>query len=395
MRQPPRRRPSLLVLVMISSIGPLALQVLVPAMPGLASDFHTDFSVTQMSLSVYLIGIVAGQLVYGPLSDRFGRRPVLIAGLVVYVGGTLFCLVAWDIGALIIGRAFQALGGSAGIVLARAIIRDIHDREGSAQMLAYVTACMIVAPMIGAIAGGYLYEWYGWQSVMLLALAIGLLVTGVCIVVLSETNTRRTSRTSFRDMTRDCARLLGKRLFLGYALQVSFTTATFFTFLGGASAVAVDIYGRSPSEYALLFVLVPGGYMTGNVISGRIGRRVGIDRMITIGTAFSSTAALVMMVLFVSGWFSLIHFFVLAGVMSLGNGFSMPNGFAGIVSVEPGRAGTASGLSGAMQMGLGAMAMTIVGHTVADSPMPVIVIMLVLALLALIAHLHGTRGNVP
>ena len=395
MRQPPRRRPSLLVLVMISSIGPLALQVLVPAMPGLASDFHTDFSVTQLSLTVYLIGIVAGQLVYGPLSDRFGRRPVLIAGLVVYVAATLFCLVAWSIEALIIGRGFQALGGSAGIVLARAIIRDIHDREGSAQMLAYVTAGMIVAPMIGAIAGGYLYEWYGWQSVMLLALAIGLLVTGVCIAVLSETNTRRMSRTSIRDMTRDWVRLLGKRLFLGYALQVSFTTAAFFTFLGGASAVAVDIYGRSPSEYALLFVLVPGGYMTGNVISGRIGRRVGIDRKITIGASLSSAAALVMMVLFVSGWFGLIHFFVLAGVMSLGNGFSMPNGFAGIVSVEPGRAGTASGLSGAMQMGLGATAMTIVGHTLTDSPMPVIVIMFVLALLALIAHLHGTRGNVP
>ena len=395
MRQPPVRRPSLLVLVMISSIGPLALQVLVPAMPGLASDFHTDFSITQMSLSVYLVGMVAGQLVYGPLSDRFGRRPVLMAGLVVYVGGTLFCLVAWDIVPLIIGRAFQALGGSAGIVLARAIIRDIHDREGSAQMLAYVTAGMILAPMIGAIAGGYLYEWYGWQSVMLLVLVIGVLVTGACIVALSETNTRRTSRTSFPDMVRDCAGLLRRRRFQGYALQVAFTTATFFTFLGGASAVAVVIYGRSPSEYALWFVLVSGSYMTGNFISGRISRRVGIDRMITIGTVASSTAALVMMVLFVSGWFGLVHFFVLAGMMSLGNGFSMPNGFAGIVSVDPGRAGTASGLSGALQMGLGAIAMTVVGHTMTESPMPVIVIMLVLALLALIAHLHGTRGDVP
>ncbi len=385
----------MLVLVMIASIGPLALQVLVPAMPGLASDFDTDFSVTQLSLSVYLIGIVAGQLVYGPFSDRFGRRPVLITGLVVYIGGTLFCLVAWNIEALIIGRALQALGGSAGIVLARAIIRDMHDREGSAQMLAYVTAGMIVAPMVGAIAGGYLYEWYGWQSVMILALTIGLLVTGVCIVVLSETNTKRTSRTSFRDMVRDCARLLGKRLFLGYALQVSFTTATFFTFLGGASAVAVTIYERSPSEYALWFMLVSGSYMTGNFISGRISRRIGIDRMITIGTTVSSLAALVMVALFLFGWFGLVHFFVLAGVMSLGNGFSMPNGFAGIVSVEPGRAGTASGLSGALQMGLGAIAMTVVGHTLTDSAMPVIVIMLILAFLALIAHVHGTGGDAP
>ena len=191
-------------------------------------------------------------------------------------------------------------------------------------MLAYVTAGMILAPMIGAIAGGYLYEWYGWQSVMLLVLAIGVLVTGACIVALGETNTRRTSRTSFRDMARDCARLLRKRRFLGYALQVAFTTASFFTFLGGASAVAVDIYGRSPSEYALWFILVSGSYMTGNFISGRISRRVGIDRMITIGTVVSSAAALVMMILFVSGWFGLVHFFLLAGMMSLGNGFSMP-----------------------------------------------------------------------
>ena len=381
----------MLVLVMIASIGPLALQVLVPAMPGLAHDFDTDFSVTQLSLTVYLIGIVAGQLAYGPLSDRFGRRPVLINGLAIYIGGTLFCLVAWNIEALIVGRGLQALGGSAGIVLARAIIRDMYDREGSAQMLAYVTAGMIVAPMVGAIAGGYLYEWYGWHAVMILALAIGILVAGVCFVSVGETNTQRTSRTSFRDMRRDCARLLGMRLFLGYALQVTFTTATFFTFLGGASAVAVSIYGRSPSEYALWFMLVSGCYMTGNFISGRISRRVGIDRMITIGTAVSASAALVMTATFLLGWFELVHFFLLAGVMSLGNGFSMPNGFAGLVSVEPRRAGTASGLSGALQMGLGAVAMTIVGHTLTDSVMPIIIIMLILAFLAVITHVHGTR----
>ncbi len=392
MRHAKVRRPSLWVLVMISSISPLALQALVPAMPGLARDFGTSFSITQMSLSVYLVGMVVGQLVYGPLSDRFGRRPVLLAGLSIYVCGTLFCLVAGDIAPLIFGRALQALGGSAGMVLARAIIRDVYDSESSAQMISYTTAGMILAPMIGPIIGGYLYEWYGWQAVIWLVLAIGIVVTGVCVLALQETNIFRSSSVSFRDMVRGCGVLLRLRRFQGYAFQVAFTTASFFSFLGGASAVAVNIYGRSASEYAVWFVLVSGSYMTGNFISGRISRRLGIDRMITIGTVFSMITACLMMAILLFGSFGLGHFFILVGMMSLGNGFSMPNGFAGIVSVDPGRAGTASGVSGALQMALGAIAMTIVGHTLDQSPMPVVVMMLILSVLAWLAHLHGTRG---
>lgn len=394
MHQMKVRRPSLWILVMITAISPLALQALVPAMPGLARDFGTSFSVTQMSLTVYLVGMVIGQLVYGPLSDRFGRRPVLLTGLFIYVGGTLVCLFAWEIAPLILGRALQALGGSAGMVLARAIIRDVYDSERSAQMIAYSTAGMLVAPMIGPVIGGYLYEIYGWRAVFWMVLVIGVAVAGTCTLVLQETNTFRSSSVSLRELARGCVTLLRLRRFQGYTFQVAFTTASFFSFLGGASAVAVTIYGQSATEYAVWFLMVPGSYMTGNFISGRISRRIGIDHMITIGTAVSMIFAGLMMIILLSSSFGLVHFFVLAGLMSLGNGFSMPNGFAGIVSVDPGRAGTASGVSGALQMALGAVAMTIVGHTLGESPMPVVAMMLVLSALAFLAHVHGMRGRV-
>ena len=387
----PTRRPPVWVLILATSLGPFALQALVPAMPGLARDFGVSFGVAQMSLTSYLVGMTVGQLAYGPLSDRFGRRPVLLAGLAVFLAGSVCCLLAGDIAPLIAGRALQALGGCAGIVLARAIVRDLYDRERAAQMIAYVTAGMIVAPMIGPVVGGYLYEWFGWPSVFWFILAFGVLVTLACLALLHETHPARGRTETFGQIVRGCWMLLRIRRFRGYSFQVAFTAASFFSFLGGAAAVAVDLFGRSASEYGWWFVLISLSYMTGNFMSARIGRRVGSDRMIAIGTTFSLAAACAMLATLLAGGFTLALFFLLSGAMSVGNGFSMPNGFAGAVSVDPSRAGTASGLSGALQMGTGAVAITIIGHSLADSPLPVVLMMLAMSLFAWLAHFHGMR----
>ena len=390
-RPPEARRPPVWVLILATSLGPFALQALVPAMPGLARDFETGFGVAQMSLTSYLAGMTVGQLAYGPLSDRFGRRPMLLAGLAVFMAGTACCLLARDIAPLIAGRALQALGGAAGVVLARAIVRDLYEREKAAQMIAYVTVGMIVAPMIGPIVGGHLYDRFGWPAVFWFTLAFGVVVILACFALLHETHRARGRTTTFGQVVRGCGTLLRIRRFRGYAFQVAFTTASFFSFLGGASAVAVDMFGRSASDYGWWFVAVSFSYMSGNFVSARIGPRVGSDRMIAIGTVFSLVAACVMLATLLAGAFTLPLFFLLSGAMSIGNGFSMPNGFAGAVSVDSSRAGTASGLSGALQMGTGAVAITIVGYTLADSPLPVVLMMLIMALFAWLAHGHGMR----
>tara|TARA_Y100001934_G_scaffold760_1_gene1001 strand:+ start:537 stop:1754 length:1218 start_codon:yes stop_codon:yes gene_type:complete len=387
----PLRRPPLWVLILITAISSFALQIVVPAMPGLALDFGTSFGIAQMSLSAFLVGMVLGQLVYGSLSDRYGRRPVLLAGLTLFLAGSFFCLFAWDITPLIVGRVLQAIGSSAGIVLSRAIIRDLYDRERSAQMLAYITAAMVIAPMVSPIIGGYLYEWFGWQAIFWFVIAFGVFVTGSCFLWLHETHFERGVTSSFADMLRGFGYLLRLRRFRGYAFQVAFTTASFYSFLGGASAVAINVYGTSASGYGWWFILISGGYMTGNFISGRIGRRVRSDRMITVGTVLSLLGCLVLLSVYLVGGLTSAVFFLICGLVSVGNGFSMPNGFAGAVSVDPSRAGAASGLSGALQMGIGATLMTVVGHTLSDTPLPVILMMLIGATLAWLAHLHGMK----
>ena len=386
-----RRIPPLWVLIVATALSSFALQVLVPAMPGLVHVFGVDYGTVQASLTVYLIGLTVGQLVYGPLSDRFGRRPVLLAGFGLFLVGTVCCVFAWDIGALLMGRALQAFGGCSGIVLSRAIVRDIYEREKAAQMIAYITAGMVVAPMAGPVIGGYLYEWYGWQAIFWFVLAFGVFTTAACALLLHETHHDRGPTTTMADLFGGFAVLLRMRRFRGYSLQVAFTTASFYSFLGGAPFVAQEIMGRTASGYGWWFVMISGSYMAGNFISGRIGGRVGSDRMIMIGTVLSMIGGFVLLGVTLAGQLDLHGFFLISGVISVGNGFSMPNGFAGAVSVDPTRAGTASGLAGSLQMGIGAILMTIVGHTLSDSAMPVVVMMLAGAVFAWLSHLHGMK----
>jgi DHA1 family bicyclomycin/chloramphenicol resistance-like MFS transporter len=391
MRTVTPRKPPLAVLILITAISAFALQIIVPAMPGLAHEFNTSFGVAQMSLSAYLVGMTVGQLLYGPLSDRFGRRPVLLGGLAIFMAGSLCCVFAWDIEPLIFGRLLQAFGSSAGMVLSRAIVRDLYDRERAAQMLAYITAAMVLAPMISPIIGGHLYEWFGWHAVFWFVIGVGIAVTAASFIWLHETHFDRGVTATMGELWQGFGYLIRLRRFRGYAFQVAFTTAAFYSFLGGASPVAINVYGITAAGYGWWFILISGGYMTGNFISGRIGQRVGSDHMITVGTVLSMLGCLVLLGVYLAGGLNVAGFFLISGVVGIGNGFSMPNGFAGAVSVDPSRAGTASGLSGALQMGLGATLMTVVGYTFSDSPLPVIAMMLTGSVFAWLAHLHGMR----
>lgn len=389
---PPRRPPLFIIIAAVAS-GPLAIHILVPSLPGLQRVFETDYATVQLTLTLYFFAFAGAQLIYGPLSDRFGRRPVLLVGLALFVVGGVICLSASAIEVLIAGRIVQGIGGCAGFVLARAIVRDLYEREKAASMLAYVTMAMVAVPMMAPGIGGYLDVWFGWWASFVLVVAYGIVVTVAAIFVLHETNMTRQPLRNIADLTRGYRQLLRLRVFRGYAFQVGFSTGAFFTFVGGASYVMVEVMGRPASEYGLYFMIVAAMYMVGNFVAGRLSVGVGIDRMIIIGTSVSLLATAVLFVLSLSVGLTPLSLFGLTGVMVMGSGLSQANGLSGAVSVDPTRAGAASGILGFLQMMIGALGTQAVGMLLDDTAVPLTSAMLGLMSLSVLSHVVGVRLN--
>ncbi|MFN4275651.1 MAG: multidrug effflux MFS transporter [Ferrovibrio sp.] len=382
-----RRLPSVVILVAMSAIGPMALNIFMPSMPGLARHFQVDYGLVQLTLTVYLIGLSVAQLVYGPLSDRYGRRPVLLWGLAIFCLGSLACTLAPSIEFLMVGRGLQAIGGCAGLVLGRAIIRDLYDRDRSAAMIGYVTMAMSLAPMFSPALGGYLDTLLGWRASFAFCVLAGAIVLAAVLLTLPETLAEPGLGEGIGPMLRSYASLLRSPAFCGYALQTAFTSGVFFAFIAGAPFVVVTVMGLPPSAYGLWFIVVSLGYLTGNFCTGRFAVRLGVDRMIAIGAIIGLLGILA---LATTGWLGLLTLpglFLPMAVVALSNGLTLPNGTAGAVSVNPRAAGAAAGLSGALQMLVGAGAAVLVGYgqDLDPSQYPMIWTMLGSGLLAVLA----------
>ena len=390
---PLARRPPFLIIIAIVATGPVSLHILVPSLPGLQRVFSTDYATVQLTLSLFYIAFAVAQLVYGPVSDRFGRRPVMLAALGLYLAGTLICLTAHAIEVLIAGRIVQAIGGCAGFVVGRAMVRDLHDREKAASVLAYVTMFMVGAPMLAPAVGGYLDIWFGWWAGFVVVLAYGLGVLAAAVFVLHETNFARQSLGGLADLGRSYAQLLRRRVFCGYAFQVGLSSGAFFTFVGGAPYVVVEVMGRPPTEYGLYFIIVTITYMTGNFIAGKASVRLGVDRMIVIGVTVSLAATTALFVLAAEGSLTALLMFTVAGMMTLGSGISQANSLAGAVSVDPQRAGAAAGISGFLQMAFGALGTFVVGALLTGSATPLASVMLAMTALSLAVHFLGVRHS--
>lgn len=362
-------------------------------MPGLQRTFNAGYNVVQLVLSLYLLGIAFGQLIYGPLSDRYGRRPLLLIGLGIFLIGTIGCIFAPDIEVLIGFRILQALGGCAGLVLARAIIRDLFERERAASILAYITMAMVLAPMVAPTIGGALEFWFGWWAGFVFILVISLFVLFFSISRLHETHFNRRTTLRFFTPFYDARRLISIPTFRGHAFQVAFTTSVFFTFIAGAPFVMIEIMGRTPADYGIYFIMVSCMYMSGNFVAGRYSRRMGSDRMIVIGTTGSLIAMVILLMIYFFGL--LTPFFLFAGMASVafGNGLSVANGMMGAVSVDSKLIGSASGISGFLQMGIGASTSFLVGSLLHTTALPLLLVMLGGASLAMASHWLGVRNS--
>jgi MFS transporter, DHA1 family, multidrug resistance protein len=362
------------LLMTMTAIGSMSLNILVPAVPRLADLFSADVEIIQLTISLYIVGLALAQLMCGPLSDRFGRRPVILAGFALATCASLGAIVATSANMLILMRLLQAIGGATGVAIGRAIIRDLFGRDRSAQMLSLVASAMAVAPMVAPLVGGVLDRWFGWQAIFLFAAGASLLVFGWTATTLPETRPDRTE--SQGGFITDLRSLACNGRYIGYVLVAALGCGAFFVFVGGGTHVVITMMHRSPTEYGAWFLAVSGGYILGNVITSRLSLRYGVDRMLWLGIVGELVgAAIGIALMFDIETLGLIAVVAAPTLISMGNGRLLPNAIAGAVSVRPLAAGAASGLLGCTQMLFGAVMAQIAGHlaTGATTAWPIII----------------------
>ena len=349
------------VLVGVSAVNPLGMNIFIPSMPSMVQYFDSSTAVVQLILSLYLLASALSMLVMGPISDKFGRKPVLLSGLALFVVGSIICTIATSIWVLIFGRIIQAIGGACGLTISRAVIRDLFARDRAASMMGYVNMCMAVAPMVGPLIGGNLHELYGWRTVFGFLGIISLVVFLTTWIQLPETLQRDNNKKTQIGRIESFVILLRDMKFWLFSTTTLLCSGTFFAFLGGGPFIAEELLGMTPSEYGLFFVFVASGYILGNFITGRFSVRFGIGMMITTGNIISLFGVLAIAILFALGYFHPLSLFAPMFVIGMGNGLTLPNAMAGAVSVRPDLAGAASGLSGCMQISAGGIATLVMG----------------------------------
>lgn len=376
--------PHISTLILLAGLQALAMNIFLPSLPNMTEYFATEYGVLQLSVAVYLAVNAVLQLFIGPVSDKYGRRPVILSGLVLFLIATAGCTLATSAEVFLGFRMMQASVVVA-MVLSRAIISDIAPPDQAASMIAYVTMGMAVVPMIGPAIGGILDETFGWKSNFILLFILGGVVFWISWRDLGETAPM--SQNTLVQQFREYPELVMSPRFWGYALASAFASGVFFAYLGGAPFVGTEVYGLSPKELGFLFGAPAVGYMLGNFISGRFSRRIGINNMVFWGTLIS-LAGVLLSTLFIS--FNFNHpsgFFGFMILVGLGNGMTIPNASAGMLSVRPHLAGTASGLGGAIMIAGGATLSALAGILLAPGTgaYPLLWIMLSTSVLAVIA----------
>jgi len=358
------------------------MNIFLPSLPSISQHFNVDIKVAQLTITLYLFATAFLQPILGPLSDYYGRRPIVLFGLIGLLIGTLVCIYAPNIEILLIGRIIQATS-AAGMVISRAIIRDMVGREKAASMIGYVTMGMAVAPMIGPTMGGYLDEFFGWQAAFWLLFVFEIIVYVITWADLGET--RKTAAPNLTSQFTSYPILLRSRRFWGYSLTASASAGSFFAILGGGPFVATKYFELTASQFGMYFAMISVGYMFGNYLSGRYAERIGIAPLLMYGNVVVALGVFMAFVLLVGGSKNALFFFLPISLVGVGNGMTLPSANAGIVSLHPSLAGAASGLGGFLQIIFGATFSMLAGFVLGPlfNPVPMLILMMSIAFLGI------------
>ncbi|MDF1766725.1 MAG: multidrug effflux MFS transporter [Gammaproteobacteria bacterium] len=378
------------LLAATSALGPTAMQILLPAIPVIKEEFEVSAEVAQLTLSLSMLAIAVGTLAYGPLSDRYGRKPIMLVGLCITFLGSLFCYFAHSIDMLILGRIIQAFGGAVGLVLARAIVRDVYGPDQAARVIATLVMVMVVMPMLSPAVGGELMHRFGWESVFLVMSGLSLIIFVILQNALEETLAEPAPFDGVGAMLRNFLHLFRSRAFRGYALCVAFVSVVFFAFISAAPEIMISVLDRPATEYGYYFIMVPLGFMLGNSIARQFSH-LGINRLITLGASLGVIGIVCAIGLQLIGLRHPLALFMPVALAVLGNGITLPNAQAAAINEFPQFAGTASGLTGFLQMAFSAVAAQLVAVIFNGTVYPLLTMMLLASLASLGFFLASTR----
>jgi MFS transporter, DHA1 family, multidrug resistance protein len=351
----PTSRAFIVLLGALTALTALSIDMSLPALPRLTAVFATTPDKAQLTLSVFLIGFAIGQLAYGPISDRYGRRPVLLFGLVVYTLGGIGCALASSIDQLILCRLLQGLGGCVGRVMGPAIVRDEFHAQKGAQVLSYVTLVMALAPLIAPVIGGYLLVFADWQAIFLALAAFGAVVLVVIAARFAESSKHHDPQaTEITTLLRNYARFLTNRACLGYALINCFVFAGLFSYISGSSFVYIEVFGLPGHVYGMLFGVTALAFMSGAFLNGRVVRRTAPQAVLRVGLAIVLVAGAVMLAVALLAP-SVLGVLLAIMIYVFGMAFVFPNATAAAMEPMPRMAGVASSLLGSSQMAIGSV----------------------------------------
>ena len=363
-----------LSLASIALIGPLAVHAFMPVIPAVKAGLHISDSLAQLTFSIALFGMAAATLVYGSLSDRYGRRPVLLAGLAFFLVGSLASLFADSITTLVVGRLLQAIGAGCGMTLVRAIARDAYGPDKLVKVLAYLTMFYTLGPMIAPIASGVLVDHFGWRGIFAFALVCGALIMAGAWFTIYETRPPASGSGLPRPgLLRGYGNLFSHLRFTADVCQTGFSTGAFMVTATAASFIMTEMLHRPATEYGLWFFAFPAGYFAGNFLSSRVGGRARTETMVLVGSILSLASATALCLLLGAGVVTPFSVFVPGFFLTFSQGVSLPYGQAGAMAIEPRLAGTASGIGVCLQNLFGATTTQVYGLLADGTVWPLII----------------------
>jgi DHA1 family bicyclomycin/chloramphenicol resistance-like MFS transporter len=383
----PTTLPPLWLLMMITLASPFAMNVFNPAMPDVVRAFDSRIDIVQLTLTLYLFTLGFTQLLCGALSDRYGRRPLMIIGMVIHLLGSLLAAIAWDVWILIVGRILQAFGGGATLILIRTMILDATEKSEAGRLLSFIYMAVAIAQMIAPTIGGYLNHYFNWRFIFYFSFVMNLAITLVMLRKLGEsTFVFDDAPFSFSGLFKKYCSVLKSPVYLGYALTAGLVTSAYLSFASIMPYIFVDNFKGTSAEYGNWFLFVSGGFFAGSLVASKVGVKFGMDRMIHIGLGIASLAVGILIFSVYTEYLMVGVIFVLMGFVTFGRGFVIPNAQSGAISSLESSKGTANGLMVFMQLTTASLVGQVMPSILSYGMIYVFIAILSLLLLAAIAH---------